>query len=92
MPRSREQLEDAGRRAEVWLDSLSIEDINSLDADASTLRDLAEATRKVADGTSEQSAAVAAARRAGKTWTQIAAILGTTRQAAKYRFGEPAAL
>jgi len=33
---------------------------------------------------------VAAAREHGHTWTQIATMLGTSRQAAQERYGEPA--
>jgi hypothetical protein len=33
---------------------------------------------------------VAKARANGRTWTQIAAVLGVTKQAARERFGEPA--
>ena len=92
MPRNREQLEEAGRKAEAWLDSLDIDAINSPDADATTLRALAVVTRRLADDATEQAAAVEQARRAGKTWTQIAVILGVSRQAATERFGEPADL
>ncbi len=90
MPRSREQLEQAGAQAEAWLNSLDIDAINSPDADASTLRALADVTRRVADDVHEQAAAVAACRRAGKTWTQIAAILGVARQVAQRQYGDPA--
>lgn len=92
MPRNREQLEEAGRKAEAWLGSLDIDAINSPDADATTLRALAVVTRRLADDATEQAAAVEQARRAGKTWTQIAVILGVSRQAATERFGEPADL
>ncbi len=32
---------------------------------------------------------VGAARANGRTWTQIAAVLGVSKQAARERFGEP---
>jgi hypothetical protein len=44
----------------------------------------------VANGQVELADAVAEAREHGHTWTQIAAMLGTSRQAAQERYGEPA--
>lgn len=92
MPRTRAQLEDAAAKAEAWLDDLDPAVLDTPGADASTLRDVAAATAKVGAGTREQAHAVEAARRAGKTWSEIAQMLGTTRQAARARFGEPAQL
>lgn len=89
MPRSRAQLEEAAARAEAWLDDLHSAVLDTPDADATTLRAVAAATDKIGEGTREQATAVNAARRAGRTWSEIAQVLGTSRQAAISRFGEP---
>ncbi len=90
MPRTREQLQQAAEAAERWLDSLDPAAIASPDADASRLRRIGDAVRAVASSQVELADAVAEAREHGHTWTQIAAMLGTSRQAAQERYGEPA--
>jgi hypothetical protein len=90
MPRTREQLQQAADDAERWLDSLDPAAIASTDTDASRLLRIAEAVRKVASSQVELADAVAAARAHGHTWTQIATMLGTSRQAAQERYGERA--
>ena len=92
MPRTRAQLEEAAARAEAWLDDLDPSVLDTPAADAAPLRAIAVATAKVGESTREQANAVTAARRAGKTWSEIAQMLGTSRQAAKARYGEPAQL
>jgi hypothetical protein len=88
MPRTREQLQQAAEDAERWLDSLDPAAIASPDTDASRLRRIADAVRAVATSQLELADAVAAARTHGHTWTQIATMLGTSRQAAQERYGE----
>jgi hypothetical protein len=88
MPRTREQLQQAADDAERWLDSLDPSAVDSPDADASRLRRIGAAVRAVAEGQMELADSVAAARQYGHTWTQIAAMLGTSRQAAQQRYGE----
>ncbi len=90
MPRTREQLQQAAADAERWLDSLDPAAIALPDADASRLRRIAAAVRAAATSQVELADAVANAREHGHTWTQIAAMLGTTRQAAQERYREPA--
>lgn len=90
MPRTREQLQQAAEDAEQWLDSLNAADLASPDADASRLRRIGAAVRATATNQAELAEAVADARRQGHTWTQIATMLGTSRQAAHERYGEPA--
>lgn len=90
MPRTREQLQQAAADAERWLDSLDPAAIALPAADTSRLRRMAAAVRAVATSQAELADAVADAREHGHTWTQIAAMLGTTRQAAQERYGEPA--
>ena len=90
MPRTREQLQQAAEDAERWLDSLDPAAIAAPDADASRLRRIGLAVSAVANSQVELAEAVADAREHSHTWTQIAAMLGTSRQAAQERFGEPA--
>jgi hypothetical protein len=90
MPRTREQLQQAADDAERWLGSLDPAAIALPDADASHLRRIGAAVRAAANSQVELADAVAA-REHGHTWTQIAAMLGTSRQAAQERYGEPAA-
>ena len=89
MPRTREQLETALAATEAWLDSLDPEAIASPDADATDLRAVGDAMREVAMSELRLAERVAEARANGRTWTQIAAILGVSKQAARERFGEP---
>ncbi len=90
MPRTREQLQQAADDAERWLDSLDPAAIASPDADASHLRRIGAAVRAAATSQVELADAVAAARQHGHTWTQVATMLGTSRQAAQERYREPA--
>lgn len=89
MPRTRAQLQQAADDAERWLDSLDPAAIASPDADASHLRRLGAAVRAASSSQVELADAVAAARNHGHSWTQIATMLGTSRQAAQERYGEP---
>ena len=88
MPRTREQLERAAAEAEAWLDSLdpaetAAEDPRDLRRIGLALADVARAERDLAD-------AVADARRNGRSWSEIALVLGVSKQAARQRYGEPA--
>jgi len=86
LPRTREQLQQAAEAAERWLDSLDPAAIASPDADASRLRRIGDAVCAV----TRRQVELAEARVHGHTWIQIAAMLGTSRQAARERYGEPA--
>ena len=90
MPRSREQLQKALADTEAWLDSLDPEALASPDSDSADLRAIGEALRAVAASDLTLAEKVATARAKGRTWTQIAAVLGVSKQAARERFGEPA--
>jgi len=90
MARTREQLEQAVATTEAWLDSLDPEALASPDSDASDLRRIGDAMRAVAQSDLSLAEQVAQARARGRTWTQIAVVLGVTKQAARERFGEPA--
>lgn len=88
VPRTREQLQQAADDAERWLDSLDPAAIASADADASHLRRIGAAIRAAAASQTELADAVAGARDHGHTWTQIATMLGTSRQAAQERYSD----
>lgn len=88
MPRTHEQLEKAVSDTEAWLDSLDPAAIASPDGDGRDLRAVGEAMRAVAASDLELANRVAEARAKGRTWTQIAAVLGVSKQAARERFGE----
>lgn len=90
MPRSREQLQKALADTEAWLDSLEPKALASPDSDGADLRAIGEALQAVAASDLTLAEQVAKARTNGRTWTQIAAILGVRKQAARERFGEPA--
>lgn len=88
MPRTRQQLQQALADTEAWLDRLDPEALASPEADATDLRAIGEALHAVAASDLNLADQVAKARANGRTWTQIAAVLGVTRQAARERFGE----
>lgn len=90
MARTREQLEKALAETEAWLDSLDPKALASPDSDGSDLRAIGEALRATAANDLMLVDRVAEARANGRTWTQIAAVLGVSKQAARERFGEPA--
>jgi hypothetical protein len=89
MPRTRERLQQALADAEAWLDGLDPEALASPDSDGADLRSIGEALRAVAASDLTLADEVAKARAHGRTWTQIAAVLGVSKQAARERFGEP---
>ncbi len=89
MPRTREQLRKAVADTDAWLDSLDPRALASPDSDGTDLRAIGDALRAVAAGDLALAEEVARARANGRTWTQIAAVLGVTKQAARERFGEP---
>jgi len=88
MPRTREELEKAAAEAEAWLDQLDPATIRG--ADASDLRRIGLALKRIAATEAELAAAVAAARANGRSWADIAMVLGISRQAARQRYGDPA--
>ncbi len=89
MPRTREELERAATEAEAWLDSL---DPATTPAESpSDLRRIGLALRGLADEQREVDEAVAAARANGRSWGEIGLVLGISRQAARERYGQPAA-
>ena len=90
MPRTREQLEKALADTEAWLDGLDPTELASPDSDGADLRAIGEALRAVAASDLSLADQVAKARANGRTWTQVATVLGVSKQAARERFIEPA--
>lgn len=89
MPRTREELERAATEAEAWLDSL---DPATTPAESpSDLRRIGLALRGLADEQRAVDEAVGAARANGRSWGEIGLVLGISRQAARERYGQPAA-
>lgn len=89
MPRTRAQLQKALADTEAWLDTLDPAALASPDSDGQDLQAIGDALRAVAASDLTLAEQVAAARGNGRTWTQIAAVLGVTKQAARERFGDP---
>lgn len=89
MPRTRAQLQKALADTEAWLDTLDPAALASPDSDGRDLQAIGDALRAVAASNLMLAEHVAAARGNGRTWTQIAAVLGVTKQAARERFGDP---
>ncbi len=87
MPRTRAQLEKAAAEAEAWLDSL---DPKTTPADRiEDLRAVASAGERVAIAEKDVAAAVANARKNGRSWAMIGRSLGISAQAAHQRYGVP---
>jgi hypothetical protein len=59
--------------------------------DATTLRELARAFERCARAEADLASAVATARADGQTWAAVGAMLGTSGEAARQRYGTPAA-
>ena len=89
MPRTREQIEKAAADAEAWLDQLDPDDPNVTVDDMTDLRDIAAAVAAREGVERQLEAAVAKAHDNGRSWNQIARILGMSRQAAQKRFDVP---
>lgn len=87
MPRTREDIEKAAADAERWLDDM---DPSSVDWDnPDDLRAISTALSGVAAAEEQLARAVTAARDRGRSWGEIARILGVSRQAARQRFTIP---
>ncbi len=90
MARTRKQLQKAVTDTEAWLDNLESTVLALPDSSADDLRAIADALHAVATSDLQLADRVAEARANGRTWTQIGAVLGVSKQAARERFGEPA--
>lgn len=88
MPRTREELERAAAEAEAWLDALDPDQVPA--EDPTDLRRIGLALRGLAREQREVDESIASARANGRSWAQIALVLGTSRQAARERYGQTA--
>ena len=70
---------------ERWADDVDSDDLREVDTDAlRQIADLADQRRHVED---ELDSAVRAARSAHRSWSEIGAMLGVTKQAAQRKYG-----
>ena len=90
MPRSREQLERAAADAEAWLERLDPDDESVRIDDPADLREIAHALRAVVDAEKILTLTITAARTDGRSWTDIARVLGMSRQATQKRYDRQA--
>jgi len=71
---------------ERWADNVDAEDLRSIDTDA--LRQIAELVDQRRHVEDELDAAVRAARSAHRSWSEIGAMLGVTKQAAQRKYAK----
>lgn len=76
---------DRARALEEWADSIEPADLKV--ADTKTLRAIAELADQRAEIDDALEAAVRTARRANRTWSEIGAMLGVSKQAAQRKYG-----
>ena len=74
---------------ERWADTVNSEDLTT--ADTESLRVIAELTERRDEIDDELLEAVRAARRANRSWSEIGAMLGVSKQAAQRKYGPLAA-
>ena len=70
---------------EAWADRVSVNELH--DADTQGLRAIAELAEQRDHVEGELIAAVQAARRANRSWSEIGAMLGVSKQAAQRKYG-----
>jgi len=70
---------------EAWADTVDPADLRSADTDA--LRHIADLAQQRDDVDAELTQAVAAARAAHRSWSEIGAMLGVSKQAAQRKYG-----
>ena len=74
---------------EEWADNVNPEDLTTADTESlRAIAELAERRDAIDDALLE---AIRAARRANRTWSEIGAMLGVTKQAAQRKYGPLAA-
>lgn len=71
---------------EAWADWVETGDL--VEADTAALRQIAELAEKVEEADAALTAAVGEARRANRSWSEIGAMLGVSKQAAQRRFSK----
>ena len=70
---------------EAWADRVSVNELH--EADTQGLRTIAELADQRDHVEDELTAAVQAARRANRSWSEIGAMLGVSKQAAQRKYG-----
>ncbi len=70
---------------ERWADTVQTKDLREVDTSA--LRDIAELAERRTALESELTAAVRRAREANRSWSEIGAMLGVSKQAAQRKYG-----
>ena len=90
MPRTREQLEQAAAAAEAWLDGLDPADGDLRVDDPEDLRQIARALRTAVEAEEVLTLSIGSARANGRSWNEIARVLGMSRQATQKRYDRPA--
>jgi len=76
---------EKAKALERWADDAQPEELVTIDTTA--LRRLAELAEERAALESELEAAVSAARRSDRSWSEIGAMLGVSKQAAQRKYG-----
>ena len=69
---------------ETWADNVDVDDLRSVDTDA--LRQIVELVDQRQHVDQELDAAVHAARAASRSWSEIGAMLGVSKQAAQRKY------
>ena len=69
---------------EVWAERVDAEDLR--ETDTSALREIAELAEQRAGVEAELEAAVVAARKANRSWSEIGTMLGVSKQAAQRKY------
>lgn len=88
MARTEQEIQAITARTEAWLDQLDPA-ATSIEKTAD-LRRIGLAVIDAENAAAEIAAGVAAARASGRSWAEIALVLGVTRQAAQQRYGDMA--
>jgi len=76
--------DERARALEKWAERVDRKDLK--EADTSALRAVAELADRRQDVESELTAAVEAARKANRSWSEIGAMLGVSKQAAQRKY------
>ena len=76
--------DERARALEKWAERVDRKDLK--EADTSALRAVAELADRRQDVESELTAAVEAARKANRSWSEIGAMLGVSEQAAQRKY------
>lgn len=84
MSKTREQRAAA---LEVWAERIRPEDL--VEADTAALRAIADLSRLRDELDQQLAEAVDAARRANRSWAEIGAMLGVSKQAVQRKYGRP---